>query len=98
MRHTCARAHLLRPRVPQGSNYYFEVECTGEGAGAGKVCRNTKYGKDKKVASSEQAAAHEVRADTVSDHRAAVPAQDAGGGGDAEEEDEGFYGEKAREL
>ncbi len=35
----------------QGSNYYFEVECSDDGKDGAKVCKNTKYLKGNKAAS-----------------------------------------------
>jgi hypothetical protein len=40
----------------QGSDYYFEVECSSEDKGAAKVCHNTKYLKGKKAAAGDAAA------------------------------------------
>jgi hypothetical protein len=34
----------------QGSNYYFEVECSDDGKDGAKVCKNTKYLKGNKAA------------------------------------------------
>ena len=34
--------------LQKGNNYYNEVECKAESESATKVCRNIKYGKDKK--------------------------------------------------
>ena len=39
----------------QGSNYYFEVECSDDGKDGAKVCKNTKYLKGNKAASGATA-------------------------------------------
>jgi hypothetical protein len=39
----------------QGSNYYFEVECSDDGKDGAKVCKNTKYIKGNKSASGATA-------------------------------------------
>ncbi len=41
----------------QGSDYYFEVQCSNEDEGAAKVCHNTKYLKGKKAAAAEDRSA-----------------------------------------
>lgn len=53
----CFFLRRLTPSFEQGSDYYYEVECSSESNGAAQVCWNTKYVKGKKGGSGGVAAA-----------------------------------------
>jgi hypothetical protein len=92
-----AAAVLCDAAFEQGSDYYFEVECSAEVEGAAKVCRNTKYVKGKRGASGEAAAAPQADSD-IHSTGAAVEGADSWSDGPADsdqapdtDENAGFY-------